>query len=144
MRTCSICSPTHKWVPFWEQDLESDLFVSTACNARDMGLIPRLGRSPGGGHGNPLQYSCLENPRGRRSLAGYSSWGQKESDITEHLNTAHRKVGFQNFLFHHFCWCHSEYTFDMKFYKRPDSGFLILKYFNYTKNVLCHFLIFIL
>ena len=33
-----------------------------ACNAGDLGLIPGLGRSPGGGHGNPLQYSCLENP----------------------------------------------------------------------------------
>ena len=31
-------------------------------------LIPMLGRSPGGGHGNPLQYSCLENPRGQRRL----------------------------------------------------------------------------
>ena len=30
-------------------------------NIRDMGLIPQLGRSPGGGHGNPLQYSCLQN-----------------------------------------------------------------------------------
>ena len=34
----------------------------SACNARDVGSIPRLGRSPGGGYGNPLQYSCLENP----------------------------------------------------------------------------------
>ena len=34
----------------------------SACNAGDLGLIPRLGRSPGGGHGNPLQHSCLENP----------------------------------------------------------------------------------
>ena len=33
--------------------------------ARDMGLIPGLGRSPGGGNGNPLQYSCLENPMDR-------------------------------------------------------------------------------
>ena len=33
-----------------------------AGDVRDMGSIPRLGRSPGGGHGNPLQYSCLENP----------------------------------------------------------------------------------
>ena len=37
----------------------------SACNARDMGLIPGLGRPPGGGHGNPLQYSCLENPYGQ-------------------------------------------------------------------------------
>ena len=33
----------------------------SACNAGDLGSIPGLGRSPGGGHGNPLQYSCLEN-----------------------------------------------------------------------------------
>ena len=39
---------------------------------RDTGSIPGLGRSPGGGHGNPLQYSCLENPNGQRSLADYS------------------------------------------------------------------------
>ena len=35
----------------------------SACSAGDTGLIPRLGGSPGGGHGNPLQCSCLENPR---------------------------------------------------------------------------------
>ena len=33
----------------------------SSCNVGDLGLIPGLGRSPGGGHGNPLQYSCLEN-----------------------------------------------------------------------------------
>ena len=38
---------------------------------------------PGGGHGNPLQYSCLKNPHGQRSLAGYSPWGLRESDTTE-------------------------------------------------------------
>ena len=43
----------------------------SACNAGDLGLIPGLGRSSGGRHGNPLQYSCLENPHGQRSLAGY-------------------------------------------------------------------------
>ena len=50
-------------------------------NVGDLGLIPGLGRSPGGEHGNPLEYSCLENPHGQRSLAGYSTWGGKESDI---------------------------------------------------------------
>ena len=40
----------------------------SACNARDLGSIPGLGRSPGGGHGNLLQYSDLENPHGQRSL----------------------------------------------------------------------------
>ena len=56
---------------------------ASAGDIRDSGSIPRLGRSPGGGHGNPLQYSCLENPHGQRSLAGYSPWGHKESDETE-------------------------------------------------------------
>ena len=45
----------------------------SACNVGDLGSIPRLGRSPGGGHGYPLQYSCLENPYGLRSLVDYSS-----------------------------------------------------------------------
>ena len=59
----------------------------SACNVGDLGSIPELGRSPGGGHGNPLQYSCLENPHGQRSLAGYSTQGHKKSDMTEQLNT---------------------------------------------------------
>ena len=41
------------------------------------------GRSCRRGHGNPLQYSCLENSHGQRSLAGYSPWGLKELDTTE-------------------------------------------------------------
>ena len=45
--------------------------------------IPGSGRSPGGGHGNPLQYSYLENPHGQRSLVGYSPRGRKESDTTK-------------------------------------------------------------
>ena len=45
---------------------------ANAGHIRDAGLIPGSGRSPGGGHGNPLQYSYLENPRGQRSLVGYS------------------------------------------------------------------------
>ena len=44
----------------------------STCNVGDLDLILGLGRSPGGGHGNPLQYSCLENPHGQRSLVGYS------------------------------------------------------------------------
>ena len=60
----------------------------STCSAGDLGLIPGLGRSPGGGHGNPLQYSCFMNPLGQRSLAGYSPWGHKESDMTDGLSTA--------------------------------------------------------
>ena len=45
---------------------------ANAGDAKDEGSIPGLGRSPGGGHSNPLQHCCLKNPHGQRSLAGYS------------------------------------------------------------------------
>ena len=51
-------------VPWWHSGKES------ACNAgdaTDAGSIPRWGRSPGAGNGNPLQYSCLENPMDREA-----------------------------------------------------------------------------
>ena len=60
----------------------------SAFNAGDPGLIPGLGRSPGGGNDNPLQYSGLENPHQQRNLAGYSPWAHKELDTTERLSTA--------------------------------------------------------
>ena len=53
------------------------------CNTGDLGSMPGLGRSPGGGDGNPLQYFCLENPHGQRSLVGYSPEGLQELDMTE-------------------------------------------------------------
>ena len=56
----------------------------SVCNAGDLGLIPRLGRSPQEGNGYPLQYSYLENSM-ERSLGGYSSCGHKESYMTEQL-----------------------------------------------------------
>ena len=49
----------------------------SACNMGDLGLISGWGGSLGGGHGNPLQCSCLENHHGQRSLVGYSPWGQR-------------------------------------------------------------------
>ena len=64
----------------------------SACNAGDPGSISGLGRSSGAGHGNPLQYSCLENPHGQRSLVGYSLWGCKESDMTERLSLTQKLV----------------------------------------------------
>jgi len=54
----------------------------SACNAGDLDSISGLGRSPGGEHGYPLQYACLENPHGQRSLAGYSPWDWKMLDVT--------------------------------------------------------------
>ena len=74
----SVCFNTHSCV--------SSDGKGSACNVGDLGSIPGLGRSPGGGNGNPLQYSCLEKSHGRRSLAGCSPWGRKESDTTERLH----------------------------------------------------------
>ena len=62
-----------------------------AGDLREVGLIPRLGRSLGGGHGNPLQYSCLENHHGQRSLMGYSPEGCKQSD-TSNLAYKHKET----------------------------------------------------
>ena len=76
-------SPHHSSLP-----RGSDGKVS-ACSAGDQGSIPGLGRSPGEGNGNPLQYSCLENSmdwEAPQSLVGCSPWGRKESDTTEWLH----------------------------------------------------------
>ena len=59
----------------------------SACNEGDLGSNPGLGRSPGGGHDNPFQYSFLENPHGQKSLASYTPWGRRESNTTERLST---------------------------------------------------------
>ena len=56
---------------------------ANAGDVRDTGSILGLGRSPGGGHGNSLQYPCLENPNGQRSLAGRNPWGCKMLDMTK-------------------------------------------------------------
>ena len=61
---------------------------ANAGYAGDACSIPESGISPGGRNGNPLQFSCLENPHGQKSLAGYSPWGHKESDMTEHKTHA--------------------------------------------------------
>ena len=53
-----------------------------------MDLTPGLGRSPEKGYGNPLQYSCLENPMDRGSLVGYSLQDCKELDMTEANSTS--------------------------------------------------------
>ena len=56
-------------LPWWLRLKES------ACNVGDLGSIPGLGRSPGGGHGNPLQYSCLKNPPWTEEPGGLQSMG---------------------------------------------------------------------
>ena len=56
---------------------------ANAGDIRDMGSVPGSGRSPRGGHGNPLQYSCLENPMDRGAWRALTPWGVKESDTSE-------------------------------------------------------------
>ena len=59
--------------------------VCHAGGIRDAGSIPGSGRSPGEGHGNPLQYSCLENPMGRGAWWATVHGVTKESDTTEEI-----------------------------------------------------------
>ena len=62
---------------------------ASAEDTTDAGSVPELGRCPGVGNGNPLQYSCLEKSMNReRSLARYSPVGHRESDTTEHTHTS--------------------------------------------------------
>ena len=71
----------------------------SAFYAGDLGSVPGSGRSPGEGNGNPLQYSCLENPMDGGTWLDYSPWGRKESDTTERLHSlAHSD--YQCLLFH--------------------------------------------
>ena len=55
----------------------------SACSAGDPGLVPGLGRSPGEGNGNPLQYSCLENPMDRGAWRATVHGVRKELDTAE-------------------------------------------------------------
>ena len=70
------------------------------CNVEDLGSIPGLGRSPGGGHDNPPQCSHLENPHGQRSLVGYSPWGHRVgyNQVTMQAHNALSQVSFRNSL----------------------------------------------
>ena len=88
--TCNA-GDTDSWVRkmLWRRDrLPTPVFLAlplgsdgkeSACNASDLGSVPELGRSPGGECGNPLQYSCLDNPHGQRSLEGYTIHGLAKS-----------------------------------------------------------------
>ena len=65
------------------------------------------GRSPGEGNGNPLQYSCLENPTDKRTLAGYSPWCCQESDTTEQVSMAQYMLVIKSsffFFFKYWSW----------------------------------------
>ena len=77
----------------------------SACNAGDLGSIPRLGRPPGGGHGNPLQYSCpwTEEPVGLKTMGS-----QRVRHITKHtapVTEAHKNVWEDFIVFQGHAWC---------------------------------------
>ena len=96
------------------------------CNEGVLHLIPGLGRCPRGRHGNPFQYSCLENPHGQRSLAA-TVHGVTKSDKTERLSTAHM-----------YC-IHAYYIYTiyiMKINKR-EHGPLILSHKSQVKTWCC-------
>ena len=83
--------PTSVFLAFPGGSVEKE----STCNAGDLGSIPGLGRSPGGGHGNLLQYSCLENHHGQRRLVGCSPWGCKDSNRTDRLSITQHTCAIQ-------------------------------------------------
>ena len=106
--TCNVGDPGSipSWVgkfPWRKDRLPTPVFLGflggsdgkeSACIVGDLGLILGLVRSPEGGHGNPLQYFCLENTHRQRGLAGYSPWGHKQLDNTEQpIHTGGSKGG---------------------------------------------------
>ena len=76
-----MCVYIYNILPYWGFP-HSSVGKESACNTGDPGSIPGLGRSPGEGNGNSLQYSCLENPW-TEEPGSYSLWGRKELDTTE-------------------------------------------------------------
>ena len=84
----------------------------STCNAGDMGSIPGLGRSPGGGHGNPPQYSCLENPMDRGAWQAQVHRVAKSWTQLKRLSTAHRRFK------HYQSICLSKYSQNIP----PNSG----------------------
>ena len=95
--TCDWCLYTWTWTHLSQLLVSTLLFLDNpfsfilkySCNAGGPGSVPGSGRSPERGHGNPLQYSCVETLRGQRSLAVYRPWGHKKSDMAEWLSTQH-------------------------------------------------------
>ena len=82
---------------------------ASACNAGDPGSIPGLGRSPGEGNGNPLQYSCLENPTDRgawwATVHGFAKSRTRLSDFTHTHTTVNKTVvGSSNFTIYSVGW----------------------------------------
>ena len=88
------CPLTEEWMKMWLLPISVFILYNgmdfpgssdgkeSACNAGDLGLISGSGKLPGGGNGNPLQYTCLENPMDRGAWLA-TIYGVTESDTTE-------------------------------------------------------------
>ena len=80
----------------------------SACNAREPGSVPGLGRYPGEGNGNPLQYSCLENFMDRGAWGQQSMWSQSHTQLSMHTHKVNKTWTallslFYSFWYLHFC-----------------------------------------
>ena len=82
---------------------------ANAGDTRDLGSISRLGRSPGGGNGNLLQYSCLENSMDRGAWWARGPWCHKEVNTTEHTCACIPSVHPSIPLSFHLCYACSHY-----------------------------------
>ena len=80
----------------WLSGKESDCDAEAVGNS--VGSIPGSGRSSGGGHGNPLQYSCHGESHWQRSLLGFSPLGHRVSDTTEVTEHTHTHMKCNNFM----------------------------------------------
>ena len=87
---------THAGLPGWLSSKGPSSSAGDAGDTEDVGVIPGLGRSPGGGHGNPLQCSCLENPMDRGAwqatvhrMAQSEATGCEHGHAHHHLATTH-------------------------------------------------------
>ena len=92
------------WILPFFKSLQICIYIWASCGAlvvknppanagdiRDAGSVPGLGKSPGGGHGNPLQYSCLEKPHGQRSLATLHGIAKSQTRLSKQ-STAHKTI----------------------------------------------------
>ena len=77
-----VCVCVYIYMLYWAS-LVAQTVKKFMCNAGDLGSYPRLGRFPGEGNGNSLQYSCLGNPKDRGVWRATVQGGHKELDITE-------------------------------------------------------------
>ena len=106
-------------------------------NVGDLGSITRLGRSPGGGHGKPFQYSGLENLHG---LVGSSPWGHMELETTEQLS----KQAQHNISLYLECWTRAgvEINENKEEIRSYTKGLMFQSFYFRTKNLISYTMIF--